>query len=91
MNEQKVLKKGRKGLLVVSTVSYLIVFGVVCTYLIFKFLSSPWNWIVAIPWLVWVLPQPIGYFLGNGAQMDANYIETGDPDSFNMDNFRSGL
>jgi hypothetical protein len=88
MNEDEVLKKGRRGLLFVSTITYLIVFGGVCTWVIFKFLPSPWEWIVAVPWLAWVLPQPIGYFLGNGKQMDERYIETGDPDVFNMDDFR---
>jgi hypothetical protein len=83
------MKKARAGLLIVSTVSYLIVFGGICTYGIFKFLPSPWDWIVAVPWLAWVLPQPVGYYMGNGRQMDEQYSETGDSSVYSMDNFKS--
>lgn len=88
MAEQKILQNGRRGILVVSAISYFIVLGFIGTYYIFKWLSSPWDWIAALFWLTWVLPQPVGYYLfGNGRQMDAHYIETGnyDPSQWESD------
>jgi len=72
------MRKRRSALLFASTVGYYVVFGGICTAAVFRLLPSPWDWIVALLWLAFVLPQPIAYFhFGNGRQMDERYIQTG--------------